>query len=168
MTATGRTRRGAALDALASEIREQTRLAERHWNEAIHHAIRAGELLIEAKAQVRHGEWGPWLKENFPASERTARLYMRLARERQLVADLPTLREAIDTLTKPAKPAEYERRRLTMSGIAGIPPRNPSLVNPNAPDKPHPKYLAASNDPWVTVCPCCGHDLYAPMAPTEP
>jgi hypothetical protein len=39
----------------------------------------AGEKLIEAKAQLRHGEWGPWLKRNFNRSERSARLYMSYA-----------------------------------------------------------------------------------------
>jgi hypothetical protein len=41
----------------------------------------AGEMLIEAKEQVGYGGWGRWLTKNFDLSERTARDYMRWARE---------------------------------------------------------------------------------------
>jgi hypothetical protein len=47
----------------------------------IEHAITAGNLLIEAKAKLnKHGQWLPWLREHCTMSERTAQLYMRLAR----------------------------------------------------------------------------------------
>lgn len=50
-----------------------------------------GQRLIEAKAMLPHGEWLPWLNEQVEFSERTARNFMRLAREwtnRQALADL--------------------------------------------------------------------------------
>jgi hypothetical protein len=53
--------------------------------------IKSGELLIEAKAQIKHGEWLPWLAHNFDLSERTARKYMAAAQyasNRNLGADL--------------------------------------------------------------------------------
>lgn len=50
------------------------------FQSAVEHAIRCGELLIEAKAALPHGSWGDWISENFPASNRTAQGYMRLAR----------------------------------------------------------------------------------------
>ena len=76
----------------------------------VEHAIRAGELLIEAKAQLKHGEWLPWLENNCTMSERTAQLYMRLAQRRpeleasnpQGIADL-TLEGASGLLAKPAQ-----------------------------------------------------------------
>jgi Protein of unknown function (DUF3102) len=43
----------------------------------------AGDLLIEAKAQLKHGQWLPWLRENCLISERTAQLYMRCAKSRE-------------------------------------------------------------------------------------
>lgn len=64
---------------IALEIRTEVEYAERDFQSAVVHAIRAGELLTEAKAQVRHGEWLPWLEANFPASVRSAQGYMRLA-----------------------------------------------------------------------------------------
>lgn len=53
--------------------------------------IQIGERLIEAKEKLPHGEWLPWLNEKVDFSERTARNFMRLAREwtnRQALADL--------------------------------------------------------------------------------
>ena len=91
-----------ALVALAADIRREVQAAEADFQSAVAHAIRAGELLIEAKAQVRHGEWMPWLEANCPLGEREARNYMRLARNRQRVADLPTVREAVKQLTEKA------------------------------------------------------------------
>jgi hypothetical protein len=44
------------------------------------HYRRAGEMLIEAKSQVSHGEWMQWLEDNFHLSWSTAKVYMRLAR----------------------------------------------------------------------------------------
>jgi hypothetical protein len=91
------------LDALAAEIRDEVDAAEADFQSAVGHAIRAGELLIEAKAQVKHGEWHDWLGEHFPASVRTAQGYMRLVKHQanaQRVAHLgigAALRELADT-----------------------------------------------------------------------
>jgi CBS domain-containing protein len=92
---------GRDLGAIAVELRHEVEQSEHHWQTAVGHAIRAGELLTEAKAQVEHGEWLPWLEANFPGSERTARNYMRLGRESATVADLPTVREALAVVTAP-------------------------------------------------------------------
>ena len=40
----------------------------------------AGEKMLEAKLQLKHGEFGDWIKRNFALKERQARLYMELAR----------------------------------------------------------------------------------------
>lgn len=40
-----------------------------------------GKRLIEAKAQLKHGEWLEWLREEVAFSEASAQRYMRLARE---------------------------------------------------------------------------------------
>jgi hypothetical protein len=42
----------------------------------------AGDLLLEAKAQLPHGQWAEWLEANCAASARTARAYMQLAKQR--------------------------------------------------------------------------------------
>ena len=50
--------------------------------------IAIGGLLLEAKAQLEHGEWLPWLKENFGSSVQTAENYMNAAR---LAAKIPNV-----------------------------------------------------------------------------
>jgi len=37
----------------------------------------AGDLLTQAKAQVPHGQWLPWLHDHCTISERTAQLYTK-------------------------------------------------------------------------------------------
>jgi len=44
------------------------------------HYIKAGQMLVEARDLVTHGNWGPWLKSNFYLGRSTAAEYMRLAR----------------------------------------------------------------------------------------
>jgi hypothetical protein len=65
---------------LATQIREHHKAVR----SAILHAIEAGKLLIEAKAEVRkqfgHGYWLDWLEQNCEMSERTAQDYMRIAK----------------------------------------------------------------------------------------
>ena len=53
-------------------------LYKQHAGAAI---LEIGRRLIEAKAQLSHGEWLPWLEEKVEFSEVTAQRFMRLARE---------------------------------------------------------------------------------------
>jgi len=83
----------------------------------LEHARRAGELLNQAKGAVPHGQWAAWLGEYFVGSDRTARLYMRIAREWPKldaetgngVANLP-LREAARRLA-----SEHKSGRVTIT-----------------------------------------------------
>lgn len=43
--------------------------------------IEIGKRLIEAKAQLPHGEWGKWLEEKFTFTRQTANKFMRIAGE---------------------------------------------------------------------------------------
>ena len=52
---------------------------EQHKTQMLLEARAAGELLLEAKDTVKHGEWLDWLEANFEGSGRTARAYMRIA-----------------------------------------------------------------------------------------
>jgi len=45
-------------------------------------AIRIGELLTDQKESMAHGAFLPWVKEKLPFTDRTARNYMKLHRER--------------------------------------------------------------------------------------
>ena len=60
------------LTHLAAEINAEHDAATGAFKKGFEHALKAGELLIEAKAAVNHGEWVPWLEENCTVAERTA------------------------------------------------------------------------------------------------
>jgi hypothetical protein len=71
-----------SLGSLAASINAEHDAVERALLTAVEHARRAGDLLIEAKAQVDHGEWLPWIRDYCPnVSPQVAQRYMRIARE---------------------------------------------------------------------------------------
>ena len=53
-----------------------------HLRQSLEKAIRIGQLLQEQKANLKHGEWGKWIRNNLPFTDRTARNYMRVYQER--------------------------------------------------------------------------------------
>lgn len=100
--------------SLAKRVRAEHKATEIAVTRSLEHALAAGDLLIEAKQLIGHGQWLPWLAKHCDLPDRTAQLYMRCARERILieqaaiksatVADL-TLRNATSLLAKsPPKP----------------------------------------------------------------
>jgi hypothetical protein len=74
-----------SLADLAARIRAEHEATSTALKSSVEHAMRAGDLLIEAKAQFKHGEWLPWLAEHCAMSERTAQLYMRIAKNRATI-----------------------------------------------------------------------------------
>ena len=123
------------LTTLAEQINQEHLEAGAAISQSLQHARRAGELLIQAKAQVGHGEWGGWLEKHFHGSARTAQSYMRVAsrfgeleQKTQRVADLP-LREALALLAEPqeAEPQREEPAEFQSEPDAGsADPRGPS------------------------------------------
>jgi hypothetical protein len=97
----------ASLAELARQINQEHEGCEQSLRAGLQHALNAGKLLLEAKRKVGHGGWGDWLKANVTFSDRTARGYMKVAREvptleeskRQRVAVLP-LRDALKELAR--------------------------------------------------------------------
>lgn len=101
---------------LVQRIQDRARRLNRHAQLAAKCAFEIGQLLIEAKSQVPHGEWEAWLSEHCNLAPRTARAYMRLAKElpklseaeRQRVTVLP-IREALKAIiTDPTPLVKYE------------------------------------------------------------
>jgi hypothetical protein len=74
--------RSNSLADLAAKIKQQHAGVEKYLTRSVEYAMDAGDLLIEAKQQLEHGQWLPWLAESVEISESTARRYMRLARNR--------------------------------------------------------------------------------------
>ena len=78
-------------------------------SDALDHAMRAGDLLAEAKSGCEHGQWQQWLADNFDGSVRLAQSYMRLAVNREQFAKTQTsahlsIDSALKLLASPAVP----------------------------------------------------------------
>jgi vacuolar-type H+-ATPase subunit D/Vma8 len=101
-------------DDLAREINSEHGHVEMYKHNTIQHAIRCGELLLEMKQRVGHGNWLAWVHEHFEASERTARNYMEIAKS-AAVADLKD-----DTTMRSALRALASRSRSKARTIPGV------------------------------------------------
>jgi curved DNA-binding protein CbpA len=78
----------------------------------LEHYRAAGEKLLEAKVQMEHGEFGPWLKRNFKLSDRQARTYMALAKQNGSALPFSSLgdfqRRTSKPKPEPVKPIEFD------------------------------------------------------------
>ena len=93
-----------SLADLAARIRAEHNAVAAAARATLQHAFRVGELLLEARKLVDHGQWADWVCEHCKISERTAQKYMQLARHPEvleakapLTADL-TIDEALRSL----------------------------------------------------------------------
>jgi hypothetical protein len=99
------------LATLAADINREHAACATALQTTLQHAIRAGELLAEAKALLPHGGWLPWLEANFQGSVRSAQAYMRVAARRaELAANTQdaahlTLSTALEQLATPSAAA---------------------------------------------------------------
>jgi hypothetical protein len=71
----------AGLADLAARINAEHAAVESSFHAGLEHARRAGELLLQAKAQCQHGEWLSWLGQNVRIEARMAQKYMQIARD---------------------------------------------------------------------------------------
>jgi hypothetical protein len=88
------------LDKLAEEINQEHQAVRRAFKTTFRSALRAGYLLNEAKAQAGHGNYTAWVEENCEFSDRTARDYTRLARNRDTVEQMLKTADAADLTIK--------------------------------------------------------------------
>src|SRR5215213_9910468 len=66
--------------ALSARIEAEHLAAIGSARSAIGHAVRCGQLLVEAKAAVPHGQWLDWVAANLTFGARQAQKYARLAK----------------------------------------------------------------------------------------
>jgi len=179
------------LDDLAREIKNQHNAASDLKKRGIEHARKAGQLLIDAKRQLKHGQWARWVSEHLrDVSVRTLQNYMQLAKlteaDAQRVADL-SYRAALSVLAKSKAderattdraacisrrcPAESEGYRLLTGDFATaeIEPRSIDAIitDPPYPQEYLPLYerLAQQAVRWLkpggSLVCMCGH-MYLP------
>ena len=68
--------RSNSLTDLAARIKAEHEAVGTALKESVRHAIATGELLIEAKDQLEHGQWQDWLRDYCGVTDRTARRYI--------------------------------------------------------------------------------------------
>jgi hypothetical protein len=111
-----------SLADLAARIKVEHEAATSALKDGMRHALACGRLLIEAKEQLKHGKWLPWLNTKCDVSVRTAQAYMRVARafgalgddadgaNTQRVADL-SFRGALDLIADDAWPRAIKKEQ---------------------------------------------------------
>jgi len=89
----------ARLEELADKANEEHHAAEDSAKEMAFHAMQAGEVLLNAKRLIPHGQWTAWLRRNIKARPRTVQLYIQMARklDTQRVAGL-SIRKAVSAM----------------------------------------------------------------------
>jgi len=69
-------------DDLAARINAAHEEVKNSIRRGAEHAIKAGQLLLQAKETVGHGVFLEWVGEHCTCTPRTAQLYMKLAKEK--------------------------------------------------------------------------------------
>ena len=77
-------------------------------------AVNIGELLLDQKSQLKHGQWGRWVRDNLKFTERTASNYIRIYKNKDKF-DLETdgICGALSTLKSPDTKDRDQRRTET-------------------------------------------------------
>jgi hypothetical protein len=118
---------------LAARIKIEHSAAGAAVRKGAKHAMAAGDLLIEAKAQLgRHGQWLPWLRDHCELSARVAQQYMRVAKNR---AEIEVKYESDSHLTLRA-------------ALASLVPDDPDDEADDA--APPPCFAGNGNNEWYT------------------
>jgi hypothetical protein len=129
------------LPVLAATISEHIQAANATTRRSLEHAIAAGQLLIEAKELVDHGEWIAWIETNCEIGPRHAQTYMRLARNRHKLEPLKTscdshlsiaAAEALVGKPRPEPPHGLPGE-LDLLGLPPVPPSTVPATTPAAP-----------------------------------
>ena len=87
----------AEINRLHGEVGEGLRLT-------VEKTIRIGELLIEQKAKLAHGDWIPWIKANLTFPVRTAQRYVACWQNREKLNTSSTTHLTIEDLAHQSKP----------------------------------------------------------------
>lgn len=119
-----------SLDELAEGISREHGEAHALAETATQKALRVGQMLLEAKARLQHGEWLPWLAENVKLSQPQASRYMKLANN-----------SCVNNLSNAASVNEALR---IIGGTATSPKAKPKTLGSDEPsrkpvDQPTPK-----------------------------
>lgn len=110
------------LPQLAEAINAEHEHVTAAFKTGLEHARKAGELLVQAKGQVEHGQWLPWLEKNCNVTPRMAQNYMRVAENWAELAKYETvshlgLRDALKMLAHTPEEEDSNRTQLKIADI---------------------------------------------------
>jgi N6-adenosine-specific RNA methylase IME4 len=101
---------GLSLEAISAEINELHAALWAIGTTSIEKAIRVGELLAEAKAQLQHGKWLPWLEANVEFNRQTAANYLRIYTRRLEFENVQGIVHLTDAYALLAKDADKQQK----------------------------------------------------------
>lgn len=130
------------------QINAEHAKAETLLASALEHARRAGALLLETKQLLPHGSWEPWLDKHFNGTDRTARLYMQVARNWGQIVTIKT-EMGISVL------GLAQALKLLRESTRETPTETPELLPQTTPEP-------------TTTYPQTGDDPHAPVTTTLP
>lgn len=104
---------------LAAGIRDDLAAIDANNADSLARAIDAGTKLTEAKGLLKHGEWLPWLEENFDLSQPTASTYMRLAANQKRAFSFNSIREADAAIKAEQQQPKRKTRKPSESALKG-------------------------------------------------
>lgn len=82
------------LDTLAIVINTEHAACEQSAVDAVQHAVNCGLALLDARAVVPDGEWGPWCTAHLRVGMAMVRVYMNIAEHRELIRGSRSTSEA--------------------------------------------------------------------------
>ena len=127
------------VETLAEMANEAAAACEASGRKTVEHAATCGRALLAIKAQLKHGEWGQWLENNFHQTQKRAEQFMEIAKSNRgsILEDATSVRHALrliaDSPEKLAKRAEREAKKLE---APAKPPASPAPVPPQKLERP--------------------------------
>lgn len=141
------------LNELASKIKQHHEEAITTARRSLDHAKEAGKLLLDAKAQLDHGKWLPWLKE-IGVKDRTARLYIQCAKSATL-ADFRTITDYVAAVRKAKRQdiKDHREQRRAEAIQAAAPHEQYAIHHADCRQFNWPKGigLIATDPPWADL-----------------
>ena len=125
-------------ETLAAMAAEKAELVEQHGRKTVQAAIDCGRYLTEIKSRLGHGEWLPWLEENWNHSTVWASQFMKMANYKHAynLEEASSVREALRMIGEAEEAAGTKRTRKPAEPPAAAPALPEVEVIDTRPPKP--------------------------------
>lgn len=132
------------INELHKEAERLATSAKEHAHNAIAIAVQCGNLLIECKKSIGHGNWLGWVDGHLEFCERTARRYMALSRRTNELEEYEASANESSNRTRVSDLERIKAKTLRQAYIAtGILPETPKfeVEKLSGPKFPHVKHI---------------------------